>query len=630
MKIKGRTCIVYDVESLRNIFTCTCKNTETNEIITFEISVRKNDLLDMVNYFLNRSYIFIGYNNHHYDNILMNYCIAYSIYQGNPLDFVRSLFNLTGLIIREYDTAYDSFKKFKYAKSFFSVDLLTMLYSTALRVSLKEIQITMQYHNVQEFHVDWNEDLPIEQFDSLISYNINDVESTTFLLNECKNNIDIRLAIEQEYGFECLSVDPVNLGMELLRKEYHKDTGIDPATLCIPEAPEFLDLSKIILDKVSFKTEIFSNMLKYLKKQVVSPGRKGLEYTFIYKGLKYSVGVGGLHSINKPEIIIPNEDEILLDIDVASLYPSLLIEYGFYPDHLGEEFSMTYSKVRSERLEAKHNGNKIKDATLKLALNGLSGNLQNPYSWAYSPSAVMKIRMNGQMFLLMLAEQLTTKLNCRIVQVNTDGIFLVLKKNDYEIFKGICSDWEKHTRLTLEETQFEALYQFAINDYFALEKGYNETKDPKKIKQKGMFITKVILGKGLSPKIIPEAVIKFFAEGIPIEKTIKECLDIRKFLMAEKTGKQWNVEYLDKPQQRTNRFFASNNGAYLWKWKMTDTKQYQNMLAGYGVTLLNKLPDITFDNQEDFKNYFDVNYNYYTHQARKIINELRPLQLSLF
>ena len=41
--------------------------------------------------------------------------------------------------------------------------------------------MTMEYDNVQEFITDWNMNLPVEQIPTLISYNINDVISTTFL-----------------------------------------------------------------------------------------------------------------------------------------------------------------------------------------------------------------------------------------------------------------------------------------------------------------------------------------------------------------------------------------------------------------------------------------------------------------
>ena len=307
----------------------------------------------------------------------------------------------------------------------------------------------------------------------------------------------------------------------------------------------------------------------------------------------------------------------------ASLYPSMLIEYGFYPKHLGPEFLEVYKQIKDERIEAKHNGNKVKNETLKLALNGLSGNLQNEHNFCYSPEAVMKIRINGQLLLLMLAEKLT-QIQCRIVQANTDGLFVVVKKNKLREYQQICKDWEQLTKLTLEEDHFEAMYQYAINDYIAIKEGYSKSKDPKLIKTKGIFITEVKLGKGLTPKIIPEAIIKYFADGIPVKYTIYNCKDIKKFLMSEKTGKQWHVEYLGKEQQRTNRFYASTDGGYLWKWKDDNgNKAYQNMLTSSGVTILNK-----FDNKpiEERK----INYRYYLKEALKIIEELQPRQLNLF
>ena len=51
----------------------------------------------------------------------------------------------------------------------------------------------------------------------------------------------------------------------------------------------------------------------------------------------------------------------------------MIIEHKFYPPHLGKEFLEVYTQIKNERIEAKHNGNKVKNETLKLALNGLSG-----------------------------------------------------------------------------------------------------------------------------------------------------------------------------------------------------------------------------------------------------------------
>ena len=702
MQIRGKTVFVYDIEVFQNIFHCSAINTETKEIHKFEISPRKNQLSELISFFkqvnlpvswndnyttncsIDSDKIFCGYNNLHYDNPVINYIIEYEhVLAENPVPVItNSIFNLSREITNSGENI-EKWKRWKYQVWFDSFDILTMLYSNKLRVGLKEIQVTMQYKNIQEFVCDWSKPLPIEDFDSMIDYNINDIESTSALLDRCKKDIDLRLAIEDEYGVKVLSKDGVNIGMKILTHKYLEKTGLtwwDIKDLRSPQA--YIPLKDVILPFIKYDSPILKSVLDEMKTQVVSPGRKGYEKNFVFGGLRYTVGVGGIHSKNDPEIIIPAEDEMLIDIDVASLYPSMLIEYGFYPKHLGPEFLEVYSQIRSERIEAKHNGDKIKDSTLKLALNGLSGNLQNEHNFCYSPFAVMQIRINGQLLLLMLAEKLV-ELGCRIVQANTDGLFVLLKKSVYDKVNIVCREWEQLTKLTLEEDRFEAMYQYAINDYIAVKEGYAKKKhefrdftavmDPKTgdhikygatnakgetyrnmdeirkdyIKTKGMFITEVLLGKGLSPKIIPEAIIKYFVDEIPVEDTIKGCTDIKKFLMSEKTGKQWHVEYMNQEIQRTNRFYASTNGGYLWKWKnveqpesykwndniktyqednskpLKEQKQYQNMLTASGVTLLNMFDEKPIEDRK-------INYRYYLRECYKIIEDLKPRQLSLF
>lgn len=658
MIIRGKIVYVYDIEVFQNIFHCSVKNTETNNIYKFEISERKNQLRELVKFFkqvdkyitwgdyyttninIPANVIFCGYNNLHYDNPIINYIIEYEdkLMQYNIPTICSSIFNLSKTITTSSEDNIDAWKHWKYQIWFDTFDILTMLYSNKLRVGLKEIQVTMQYPNVQEFVCDWTKPLPLEDFDSMIDYNINDIESTSELLNRCKKDVDLRIAIEDEYGVRVLSKDGVNIGMKILTQKYLEKTGLTWWDIKDLRSPmSVIPLKDVILPFIKYDSPILQRVLEDMKNQIVSPGRKGYENKFVFNNLRYSVGVGGIHSVNSPEIIIPRDDEMLIDIDVASLYPSMLIEYEFYPKHLGKEFLEVYKQIKDERIEAKHNGDKVKNETLKLALNGLSGNLQNEHNFCYSPFAVMQIRINGQLLLLMLAEKLT-QIGCRIVQANTDGLFVLLKKDVYSKVNSICREWEQLTKLTLEEDRFKAMYQYAINDYFAI------TED-NKVKEKGMFITTVKLGKGLTPKIIPKAVISFFKDGIPVEDTIKNCTDIRDFLMSEKTGKQWHVEYMNEEQQRTNRFYASTNGGYLWKWKDTGHKegeiitytepyvgerkykasarQYQNMLTASGVTLLNK-----FDNKpiEERK----INYRYYIMEAYKIIRDLKPLQLSLW
>ena len=639
MIIRGKIVYVYDIEVFQNIFHCSVKNTETNDIYKFEISERKNQLRELVKFFkqvdkyitwgdyyttninIPANIIFCGYNNLHYDNPIINYIIEYEdkLMQYNIPTICSSIFNLSKTITTSSEDNIDVWKHWKYQIWFDTFDILTMLYSNKLRVGLKEIQVTMQYPNVQEFVCDWTKPLPLEDFDSMIDYNINDIESTSELLNRCKKDVDLRIAIEDEYGVRVLSKDGVNIGMKILTQKYLEKTGLTWWDIKDLRSPmNVIPLKDVILPFIKYDSPILQRVLDDMKNQIVSPGRKGYENKFVFNNLRYSVGVGGIHSVNSPEIIIPRDDEMLIDIDVASLYPSMLIEYEFYPKHLGKEFLEVYKQIKDERIEAKHNGDKVKNETLKLALNGLSGNLQNEHNFCYSPFAVMQIRINGQLLLLMLAEKLT-QIGCRIVQANTDGLFVLLKKDVYSKVNSICREWEQLTKLTLEEDRFKAMYQYAINDYFAI------TEDDK-VKEKGMFITTVKLGKGLTPKIIPKAVISFFKDGISVEDTIKNCTDIRDFLMSEKTGKQWHVEYMNEEQQRTNRFYASTNGGYLWKWKYSndsDIKSYQNMLTASGVTLLNKFDDKPIEERK-------INYRYYIMEAYKIIRDLKPLQLSLW
>jgi hypothetical protein len=633
MKIKGKTCIVFDIEVLKNVFTCTCKNTDTKQITVFEISPRRVDIQGLVTFFY-EDYYFVGYNNIHYDNPILNYIIMlYNKHYFNSYstrELTESVFRMSQLVI-DKNSDFDLWKEYKYARNFLSIDLLTMLYSKALRVSLKEMQVTMQYKNVEEFVVDWHQDLPEKDIDRLISYNINDVESTEELLYRCKDLLELRIETEKDFGLPCLSLDRVNLGDRLLQLKVMEKTGLNKKQLENMKSPaDYVDLEKVIFPWIKFESPILQKKLTDMKNQHnVSPGRKGYINTFMFGEMKVTIGVGGIHGDNGTCIIKPNEDELLLDSDVNSLYPSLMRMYHLYPPKLKNVLGQIFPQIIDDRLEFKRTGQKNKNETYKYMLNGVSGKMQDETSWLFSPFTVMQVRINGQLLLLMLAERLL-KLGCKLYQINTDGILYKLKKSKYEELQQVLKEWEKLTMLTLETEEFTQFYQLAINDYFGVEPN-------NKIKKKGFFLTDIELGKGLTPKIIPEAIINYFVHNIPVEDTIKSCKDICKFLQAEKTGKQWTVEYNEQIQQRINRFYVSNSGYYLWKWKLDDTgkKSYQIMLKDHGVRLHNKFysdEDLQwkYSQGETFQSIYDIDYQYYINQCIKVIEKLKPKQLNLF
>ena len=627
MIIYNKVVFVYDVEVFPNLFTCTLLNTNSNKIGTYEISNRKNDLSKIISTFLNKGIIFCGYNNKYYDDPIINYIILNQqiLLQKPVWDITKDIKTLSNEIIESGDK-FDSWSTYKHAHCFPSFDLLRMMFSKKLRCGLKELQVTMQYPNVQEYDGDFNRNVQDSEIDNIISYNINDVNSTNQLLLLNQKNIDLRIGIHNEYGINAMSMDGVGIGNEILKTKYLQATNKKWSEVKELRSPcNIVNLNEIILSKISFETEILQNLLNEIKTLRINLNKKWNKQFYFHDSL-ISMGLGGLHNLSKPEIIIPNDDECLLDIDAASLYPSLLISYEFYPQHLGKEFLNIYKQIKDERIEAKHNGNKIKNETLKLALNSVTGNMQSEYSWLYDPKSVMKIRMNGQLFLLKLAEMLINTTNCKIINYNTDGIFILIKRNMLDKSKEIIKSFEEFSLLNMEIEEFEAMYQFAINDYIAVKEGYSKTKNPDLIKKKGMFIDTPILGKGLRPLIIPKAICEYFVNKTPIETTLYNSDDIRDFCTYQKVDKKFHVMYENKEVSRINRFYMSKYGSQLIKYEMDYTGKKlrpTTLCSSSPVTLLNKFDNLSVKDKH-------INYLYYKNEIYKIVDALESQQLNLF
>lgn len=621
MILKNKTAFVYDLEIFPNLFTCAVKNTESKNKKVYEISQRKNEIVDLVKLFTNKNIFWVTYNGIHYDNAIISYIILnYSELISLPVwEINKKLKDISDLIINSQDNT-ASWKKYKYSGLVNGIDLLTMMFSSKLRVGLKELQVTMNYPNVREYEGDFNANAPLSDFESIISYNFNDVDSTEELLYKLEKDISLRLGIEKEYGINVMSMDGVSIGKEILKSRYLQDTGKTWNEIKDLRSPcEYIPLKDVIIPNLSYQTPRLQTLLHNMKNLILHPGYERWSETFDFFGTVVNIAEGGIHSVNNPEIIIPKEDEMLIDWDAASLYPSLLINYGFYPQHLGKEFLTTYSKIRTERIEAKHNGNKVKNETLKLCLNSVTGLMQNEYSWMYSPKDVYKIRINGQLLLLKLAEMLILATNCRIIQYNTDGIFVLIKKKDFDKANKTIKEFEAFSKLSMEGDEFEAFYQYAINDYIAVHKGYAETHDPKLIKTKGLFINTVSLGKGMAPKIIADCLIQYFVNKIPVEKTLKECNDICKFLTYQKVKKEFSVEYNGKLLTHINRYYMSTNGYRIKRCVVNPQTgirtNYADLCATSGVTLFNELKDIS-------PKAAHVNYNWYRNEVYKIIYAL--------
>lgn len=624
MKIKDKTVLVYDIESFPNLFTCSILNSENNKLITYEISEDKNDLGKIVALFQLKEFYFCGFNNKSYDDVLINYLII----RFDDLRY-KPIFEITWLIKSMSDKIIKepvaNWVDYKHAYLFNSFDLMTMSFSAKNRVGLKELEVTMGFPNVMEYEGDFSKNVPKELKDKVIEYNQNDVLATGELLNLKKNDIELRLKLNEKYKINVLSKDNVNMGMEILKKEYLEKTNKTWDDIKDLKTPcQLVSFKNIIFDFIQYTTPTLQKLLEKLKKVSIDPNNKDFREVFEIGGVVHNISLGGLHSINNAEIIIPNEDELLLDYDVDSYYPSCLIVNNLYPKHLGIEFVDIYKNIRDERVEAKKDKNSFLADSFKYAINGLSGNLQSQYSWTYDPELVVKLRINCQLMILMLIEKFDL-LGAKIVQSNTDGILIKIKKSLLPEIEKAKDEWCKLTKLSMSKEEFERFYQYDVNNYIGVKKGFTETKDPELIKKKGFFADETNLGKGMSPKVIAKSLINYFVYNISPEETLKEDKDIKDYLTYQRVSRDFIVEYNGEKALHINRFYMSTNGGILIKYKMEKGGKAQatRLCATSPVTIYNKFEDKPF---EEYK----VNYRYYKNEIYKIINELEINQLSLF
>lgn len=633
MKIKERPVALYDIEVFPNCFHCTVSDSESHKKYKFEISNRKNQLEDLIDffYFKRIEHIMCGYNNHHYDDIIINYIIFFrnTMKRFDYLKICNSLYYLSKAIIESEKTEnIDKIKPYKYANYFYSFDLMTMLYSAAKQKSLKEVEILLGMDNVQEFEAGFDQRLLDSEIDDMIKYNETDVNATELLLNTVKDEIDLRLEVEKEWGFDALSMSNIRIGEEiLLRQSNLKGVALEEAKSKIRRVAK-IENKDIILPFIQYSNPKLKEVLLDVKNATCYPCKsdkkqKNYEKKFVLSNTCYSIGEGGIHTINEPRIFKPTADQYVGHSDVTSMYPSLAIIYKWLPVHLGKDFWNVYESLYKERVIAKRNHDELKAKAFKFALNSPIGKMQNESSWAYDPLNAYKIRMNGQLILLMLVDRLLS-INCKIVQVNTDGVVYIADKANRELINQFIHEVENITKLHFDSDDYESFYQYDVNNYFGIRKGYSQSGDPSLIEKKGKFITEIGLNNSMTPVVISKAVINYFLTKEPIDKFVKEDKNIRDFLMSQSVNREFKIEYGNKPVQRINRYYASNSGYYLMrvKDKIYESKK-ESILSDVGVILLNHIDSTPIEKRK-------INYQYYIGKAKTIVSEFINRQLTIF
>ena len=301
--------LAYDLEIFPNFFCACFEDCKTNDKFYFEISPWRNDRVELQK-FIKGNWL-LGYNNMMYDNPILNYILKKDV--NNEFIYI---FSQEIIRLGDNGAIHEFIKPYKYNKDFISVDIMRLLFAKMLRVSLKALQVSINWHNVLECPLDFNQPIKETDRESIKYYCENDVSSTKQLILLNKDKINLRVIIEKQFGLHCLSKDDVRTGVDLFANFYEKDSGNNDF-LKKRTHRNCIILKDIISDKIKFNSKQFNELLNAFKKLTIVGTKGVLEYSVIYDNVKYVYGTGGIHSDDKPGILIPKEDEFLIDIDVA-------------------------------------------------------------------------------------------------------------------------------------------------------------------------------------------------------------------------------------------------------------------------------------------------------------------------
>jgi DNA polymerase elongation subunit (family B) len=449
------------------------------------------------------------------------------------------------------------------------------------KASLKMYGARINTPFLQDLPYDPSNRLSKEQMLVLKKYCSNDIDITMSLYNYLKNDIEIRKSINVEYGVDVRSRSDAQIAEVLIRDfvRHNIENKVKEYDFKY-KAPSYINfitdpLIKLFEDIKEIRFKVTSED-KLIKDNVLS--------SVTINERTYSLGIGGIHSTESNRKIIANDDEYLIDVDVTSYYPSIILNNGYAPESFKQsDFIEFYKDIYDQRLEAKKKGDKTKANVFKIILNGSFGKFGNKYSLLYSPKLLIHTTITGQLSILMLIEDLEEQ-GFNVVSSNTDGITVHFKKSDYDKFKTIVSNWEQKTNFKTEETRYKALYNQSVNSYIAV-------KTDNSLKCKGIFASDDI-SRNPAIKICKEAIFAYLINVVPIEYTIKKAeLNPINFLMVRRvtTGGYFKGDYLGK----VVRWYWSTKGEHITNKK---GDKVANTDDAYPIMdLRDKIEDLHYD-----------------------------------
>lgn len=472
--------------------------------------------------------IFCGFNSRHYDQY---------IFKGILCGFDPKKIN--DHIIKEGKPGWN------YSSLFRKVPLINYDVMTGIDRGLKTFEGFMG-NNIKESGVPFDIDrkLTASEIEETVHYCRHDVEQTIEVFIQRKDDFEaqrslVKLACKNKpLDLSLLSKTKVQLSAIILdatKKSHDDEFDIDfPSTLQINKYTQVLDWYKNP-DNRKY------NLIPGDKKS------KKMQCEIMVAGVPHVFAWGGVHGA----LTKYHGEGYFLNMDVASLYPSLMIQYGLGSRNMKDP--KKYEEIYHTRLKYKAEKNPLQ-LPLKLVLNGTYGAMKDPNNSLYDPRQANRVCIYGQLLLLDLIEKLEP--HCKIIQSNTDGILVKMNRyEDYDLIDDICYEWEQRTRLQLEFDEYRKIFQKDVNNYIVVDaEGH--------YKSKGAYVKKLgALDYDLP--IVNKALIEYMVHNLPVETTIRECKELKEFQKVSKVGSKYLYAMHGdrRMKEKCLRTFASNNPA---------------------------------------------------------------------
>lgn len=624
-----------DVECYRNFFLINFERFGNGQRISFELSDRSKIDFDRVL------------------RILKTECII--TYNGMVYDVPMVCMAAKGMGLNELKDASDDLigEKVKYwqVEERFRIRIPTINHvdlfepNPAVKTSLKTM--SGRLHNKLMMSLPYKLDayLSHEQMNVTTLYCFNDIADTKSLFRALREPLQLRIALGKKYStpgnvIDFRSKSDAQVGEAVVKKRVMQLTG---ERIRKVEASTQQSFRYNIPPFISFKTEQLNNILDMIRDadfrivagKVATP--EGLQKLKINIGdMTYSMGKGGLHSTEGTRALHSDDDNVLIDVDVAGHYPQTILKLGLYPKAIGKVFIQVYQGMQDDRIKAKTRFGEIvkkdipaavaanDDARLrmleaeklmasaedqggKIANNGVFGKLLSPYSSLNAPELGIATTVTGQLSVLMLIESAVAA-GIRVASANTDGVLFYCPRAKEDELKAIIREWEKETGFEIEVNRYRSIYNSSVNTYIAL-------KEDGKTKIKGPLAdhwsandTREMLKKNPQMTVLTAALLGYIKDGTPFEDTIRSCKDIRKFVTIIKVtgGGSWR----GGPLGEVVRYYWSTDSDPILapggrKVAKTD-----------GAKPIMELPDEFPD---------DVDYAHYVAEAEELANDMAIL-----